>query len=123
MTGLTGSYVPLNRIQRRLLGAIRPWTDSTDFFDQNGRVVQEVGGFENVSVLPLLRELESIGYLKILTDRDGHTPRLFVLSSAGRAYTHLAVWHLFKVALFGLVRIGSGCAGGLVVWLLTRLIP
>ena len=122
MTDLTGSYVPLNRIQRRLLRAIRPWTDSPDFFDQNGLVVQEVVGFERVSVLPLLRELESIGYLKIVTDRDGYTPRLFVLSSAGRAYTHLAVWHLFKVALFGLIRIGSGCAGGLVVWFLTRLV-
>lgn len=123
MAELTGSYVPLNRIQRRLLRAVRPWTDRLDFFDGSGAVAQEVTGFESTSVLPLLRELESVGYLKILTDRDGYTPRVFVLSSAGRAYTHLAAWHLFKVALFGLIRIGSGCAGGLVVWFLTRLIP
>lgn len=122
MADLTGRFVPLNVLQRRLLRAIRPYTEQQCFF-YRGAVNVRLEGFAAESVLPLMRELESVGYLKILTKRESDVPVLFVLSSGGRCYERLAAWHYFKAASLRLIEIGSGCAGGLVVWFLSRLLP
>lgn len=113
--GAYKGFVRLNAEQKRILEAIKPFNADERLFDHIKR--GEIAGTRFERVLPVLRELEEIGYLHIIW--NGNAPADIALSSIcfcyGREYC-------INVILPAIANALAGISGGLVVWLLTNLI-
>ena len=119
MDCLTGEYRPLNRRQLELLRELRGLQDR-QIIQVMGSISLKTEHLDKKAARQLMEELEAIGYLKFTRGRNDAITE-FTLSSAARDYEWVRFWHFARVAALKLVDIGAGCAGGLVVWCLTRL--
>ena len=109
-------FVRLNHEQKRILDLIKANDGYHRFFAE----LETEYAFEGLSyerVIPVVTELQDLGYLKIIEDDNG-LPVGLGLSSWAYCYG----WEYFiNLVLPTILSVLSGVSGGLVVWLLTRL--
>lgn len=109
-------FVRLNPVQKHVLELIKPFVGDEDFFvnvrDGN------IGDMSFKRLMPVLWELQALGYLSVLKDDYG-LPYGVALSSCAFCYRHE---YLVNICIPALVRGLAGVSGGLVVWLLTRFV-
>lgn len=107
-------FIRLNPKQKVIMKSVEPYDGQEGFFDKVER--GEIAGLDFTRTLPLLGELEEIGYIKIIF--DGSTPKYIAISSTWYCYRRE---YLFHIALPAIVNGLAGVSGGLIVWLLTHI--
>ncbi len=108
-------FVRLNVVQKDVLELVKPFDADVEFFAKVSR--GDVGGMRLEKLVPILGELQDAGYLTVV-EEDGK-PLCMALSSWALCYRRE---YLLDIVLPALVRGLAGVSGGLVVWLLTKLV-
>ena len=103
----------LNREQRRVLRAIEGLEFQKDFLERLHDGEVGVDGMEPDRVATVIEELVALGYVTWADDGD------FYLSSAARCYRSE---YLYNVVLRYAASVVGGSFGGLVVWVLSKLV-
>ena len=106
-------FVRLNPKQKEVLELIQPLDGDVEFFS---KVRSGALGIPYERLLPVLGELQDLGYVTILI-QDGD-PYCVSLASWAYCYRHE---YLVNICLPAIVNGLAGVSGGLVVWMLTNL--
>lgn len=110
----------LNGELKRLLKAIEPYEYDETFFDRLGSGEIDVLGFDPKRVVTEMRELVSAGAIRIYESRG--VCEHFYLMSDFRCYTRERAVQLASSALDRLLQLFMGASGGLVVFILSKLV-
>ena len=109
-------FVRLNREQKRLLELLKSLDGIEGGFGKLS--IEGVRDFQPVRTLPTLHELAQLGYVTVLYDEHG-SPFCINLSSWAYCYR----WEYFmNLVLPVLLQMLGGVSGGLVVWVLGRVL-
>jgi len=109
-------FVRLNREQKRVLDALKPFDGvegGLPKISEDGKLGRDV-----TRDLPIVDELEELGYVTFRKNEEGRI-EFVSLSSWAYCYRREYFMNLFVPTLLQML---GGISGGLVVWLLTKLL-